>query len=155
MLLCNEIINIKHFQSARRSNLLTQYFGTRRYLVMSHKTICYFINWSSKKKKKTHHRFQGRKEEDHTFFSNLCFSFYHMKKSMKIPQKKHCRLHEEKNFPDRKIRYEFYLKTNLHKQINFWNLTNFFTVGVGKGVVFFIILKYFKQLLPSKPRAIL
>ena len=34
-----------------------------------------------------------------------------------------------------------------NEKINFWNFTNFFTVGVG--VVFFIILKYFKQLLPS------
>ena len=60
------------------------------------------------------------------------------------------------NFPDRRIRYEFYFKKNRrNEKINFWNFTNFFTVGVGKGVVFFIILKYFKQLLPSQPRAIL
>ena len=44
-----------------------------------------------------------------------------------------------------------------NEKINFWNFTNFFTVGVGVGeeVVFFIILQYFKQLLPGKPRAIL
>ena len=48
-----------------------------------------------------------------------------------------------------------YKKIVTNEKINFWNLTNFFTVGVGEGVVFFIILKYFKQLLRSKPRAIL
>ena len=55
------------------------------------------------------------------------------------------------NFPDRRIRYEFYFKKYRHnKKINFWNFTNFFKVGVGEGVVFFIILKYFKQFIKDK-----
>ena len=61
------------------------------------------------------------------------------------------------NFPDHRIRYEsFFLKNIItNKKIIFWKFTNFFKVGVGEEVVFSIILKYFKQLLPSQSRAIL
>ena len=50
------------------------------------------------------------------------------------------------NFRDRRIIYESFLLKNFF---------NFFKVGVGKGVVFLILLIDLKQLLPSKPLAIL
>ena len=50
------------------------------------------------------------------------------------------------NFPDRRIRYEFYLKKIVtNEKINFWNFTNFYTVGVREGVVFFYISNNFSS----------
>ena len=43
------------------------------------------------------------------------------------------------NFPDRRIRYEFFLKNIVtNEKINFWNFINFFKVGVRKDVVFLL-----------------
>ena len=60
------------------------------------------------------------------------------------------------NFPDRRVRHgSFLLKNVVTNKIEFLEFLNFFNVGLGKWVVFFIIFRYFKQLFPIKPCAIL
>ena len=53
------------------------------------------------------------------------------------------------NFPDRRIRYEFFLKNIVtNEKINFWNFINFFKVGVRKDVVFLL----YKRFQTTSPR---
>ena len=58
------------------------------------------------------------------------------------------------NFPDRRLRYESFLLKNIATNKKNKFLEFFKGGGRGRGS-FFIILRFLKQLLPSKPCAIL